>query len=411
MGCCDAQPGLMPLEQALQQMFDAIERLPAIEQVAIESAQERVLAEAQCSPLNVPPHDNSAMDGYAVIAADLANTNTLQLVGKSFAGHPYHGELQPGECVRIMTGATIPKGADAVVMQENTSVDGNSIQFLKVPKVAENIRHAGEDIAQGDAILAKGRQLRPSDIGLLASIGKQQVAVYRRLRVGLLSTGDELMMPGEPLSYGDIYESNSFTIAAMLQKLGMEVVNIGVIPDNPEYIATAFDQAMAMVDVIVTSGGVSVGEADFVKPILDQRGEITFWKLAIKPGKPFTFGRLGDCFFLGLPGNPVSAQVTMHQLGVPFLTQLSGSRWQPRLRLQATVQQGINKKPGRRDFQRGVLSHDAEGNLQVSRTGSQSSGVLTSMSSANCYIILPEESAGVAAGERVTVEPFDQALI
>lgn len=411
MGCCDAQPGLISLEDALQKMFRAIEQLPTVESVAIEHAVGRVLAEEQCSAMDVPPHDNSAMDGYAVIADDVSEGAALQLVGRSFAGHPFTDEMQPGECVRIMTGATIPRGANAVVMQENTSADAEAVQFHQVPKVGENIRRAGEDIAKQARVLKKGRKLRPSDIGLLASIGKQQVAVYKKLRVGLLSTGDELMMPGEPLSYGDIYESNSYTLGAMLQKLGMDVVNIGVIPDNPEYIRTAFDQAMQMVDVIITSGGVSVGEADFVKPILDELGEIKFWKLAIKPGKPFTFGKLGRSFFLGLPGNPVSAQVTFHQLGLPFITKLGGCEWQPRLKLQAKTLSRFKKKPGRRDFQRGVLSQDELGNLVVEKTGSQSSGVLTSMSGANCYIILPEDNAGVEAGEMVTVEPFDQALI
>lgn len=411
MECCDTQPGLMSLEAALQKMFDAIDQLPAVESIEIDQAVGRILAEPQAAPLNVPPHDNSAMDGYAVIAADLAQGGSLKQVGKSFAGRPFHAEMGQGECVRIMTGATIPKGADAVVMQENTSAEGDTIHFTKPPKQGENIRRAGEDIGVGEVILERGRQLRAADVGLLASIGKQHVPVYKRLRIGLLSTGDELMQPGEPLSYGDIYESNSYTIGGMLQKLGMDVVNIGVIPDNPEYIRTAFDQAMAMADVIVTSGGVSVGEADFVKPILDELGEIRFWKLAIKPGKPFTFGKLGKSFFLGLPGNPVSSQVTFHQLGLPFLQQLGGGQWQPRLKLQAITQDGFKKKPGRRDFQRGVLSHDENGQLVVCKTGSQSSGVLTSMSLANCYIILPEESAGVEAGGLVTVEPFDQALL
>ena len=410
MGCCDTQSGLLPLEDALQKMVEAIEQVPASEQVAIEHAVGRVLAEPQQATLNVPPHDNSAMDGYAVVTDGLAQDGMLTLVGKSFAGHPFSGRLNAGECVRIMTGAAIPNGADAVVMQEHTTANEHSIQFHRVPSVGENIRRTGDDITAGDVILPQGRQLRAADIGLLASIGKQDVPVYKKLRIGLLSTGDELMMPGEPLSFGDIYESNSFTLGAMLHKLDMEVVNLGVIPDNPEYIRTAFDQAMAMVDVIITSGGVSVGEADFVKPILEQLGEIRFWKLAIKPGKPFTFGKLGNTFFLGLPGNPVSAQVTFHQLGLPFLQQLGGGQWQPRLTLQATAADAFKKKPGRRDFQRGVLSQDAQGQLVVHKTGTQSSGVLTSMAHANCYIILPEASSGVDAGEPVTVEPFDHAL-
>jgi molybdopterin molybdotransferase len=405
MDCCDTD-GLMSIERAMDQLLGAVRTVKETQTVALAACLGRVLAANVQSTLNVPPHDNSAMDGYALRAADLTTTDVLQQVGQSFAGHPFDGQISAGQCARIMTGATIPAGADAVVMQERAQVDGDSIGFSVKPAVGDSIRRCGEDIAVNDVVLQQGRKLTAADIGLLASLGCAQVTVYRQVKVALFSTGDELKTPGQPLNYGDIYESNRFTVAAMLVRLGVEVIDFGIIPDDKDAIRDVFQQANAQADVVVSSGGVSVGDADYTKDILAELGEIGFWKLAIKPGKPFAFGQLSDSHFIGLPGNPVSAMVTFHQLAIPALRQVMGqtSLLQPRFKAKLTAR--LHKRPGRTDYQRGIFSVE-NGQAQVSTTGAQGSGILTSMSLANCYIIVAREQGTVEAGELVDVELFD----
>lgn len=402
--------GLLPLSDALQGMLEQLACCCDSEQQPLPEALGRVLASDIASPLAVPPFDNSAMDGYAVRLADLASGTPLIMAGKAFAGQPYQGEWPAGHCVRIMTGAPVPAGTDAVVMQEETQADGDRITFLAQPEPGQNIRRAGSDIGKGACVLPAGTRLTPREMPLLASLGVATVAVRRPLKVAIFSTGDELKPVGTPLAHGDIYDSNRYGVRAMLARLGCDCLDLGIIPDDPAQLRAAFIRADEEADVLITTGGVSVGEADFTKQLLDELGEIGFWKLAIKPGKPFAFGRLPRAWFFGLPGNPVSAMVTFDQLVQPALAKLAGQRFERPLQLQAVTTEQLKKSPGRLDFQRGILSQGPNG-LEVRSTGSQDSAVFSSLSRANCYIILERERGRVAVGETVTVEPFGGLLL
>ncbi|MGL5130695.1 MAG: molybdopterin molybdotransferase MoeA [Aeromonas popoffii] len=402
--------GLLPLSDALQGMLDQLACCCDTEQVPLPHALGRVLAADIASPLSVPPFDNAAMDGYAVRLADLATGTPLIMAGKAFAGQPYQGEWPAGHCVRIMTGAPVPEGTDAVVMQEETRADGDKIAFLVPPIPGQNIRRRGEDIREGASVLSSGTRLTPRELPLLASLGIATMPVRRPLRVAIFSTGDELKPVGTPLAHGDIYDSNRYGVKAMLARLGCECLDLGIIPDDPAQLRAAFQQADREADALITTGGVSVGEADFTKQLLEELGEIGFWKLAIKPGKPFAFGRLHNAWFFGLPGNPVSAMVTFDQLVQPALAKLAGQQFERPLQLQAIASEPLKKAPGRLDFQRGILRLGPDG-LEVRSTGSQDSAVFSSLSRANCYIILERERGRVAAGETVTVEPFGGLLL
>ena len=409
--CCSA-PGLMPLETGLNTLRQEISPVTETEFVELNSCCGRVLATDVVSPINVPSHNNSAMDGYALRLADLAESSCLPLAGQSLAGHPFSGELPTGHCIRIMTGASIPAGADTVVMQEQTEAADAGILFNKSPGITgSNIRLAGEDIKEGCQVFTKGHRIRPQDVGLLASLGVPKLSVFRRVRVAVFSTGDELKLPGETLGTGDIYDSNRFSVRAMLERLGAEVIDMGRIPDDMEQLRQAFNTADASADAVITSGGVSVGDADFVKDILNELGETSFWKLAIKPGKPFAFGTLPDSYFFGLPGNPVSATVTFQQLAAPALLHMMGATPQKPIQIKAVCNTRLKKSPGRRDFQRGILTTNDSGQPEVVSTGSQGSGILRSMSMANCYIVLPEAQGTIEAGETVTVELFDPLFL
>ncbi|HEH9401202.1 TPA: molybdopterin molybdotransferase MoeA [Aeromonas sobria] len=402
--------GLLPLSDALQGMLEQLACCCDSEQLPLPEALGRVLASDIASPLAVPPFDNSAMDGYAVRLADLATDTPLIMAGKAFAGQPYQGEWPAGHCVRIMTGAPVPAGTDAVVMQEETQADGDRITFLCEPTIGQNIRLAGSDIDKGACVLPAGTRLTPREMPLLASLGVATVAVRRPLKVAIFSTGDELKPVGTPLAHGDIYDSNRYGVRAMLARMGCDCLDLGIIPDDPAQLRAAFIRADKEADVLITTGGVSVGEADFTKQLLDELGEIGFWKLAIKPGKPFAFGRLPRAWFFGLPGNPVSAMVTFDQLVQPALAKLAGQQFVRPLQLQAIAAEPLKKSPGRLDFQRGMLSQGPNG-LEVHSTGSQDSAVFSSLSRANCYIVLERERGRVAAGETVTVEPFGGLLL
>ncbi|KRV70257.1 molybdopterin molybdenumtransferase [Aeromonas veronii] len=402
--------GLLPLSDALQGMLEQLACCCDSKQLPLPEALGRVLACDIASPLAVPPFDNSAMDGYAVRLSDLTAGTPLIMAGKAFAGQPYQGEWPVGHCVRIMTGAPVPEGTDAVVMQEETQADGDRITFLTQPEPGQNIRRAGSDIGKGACVLQAGTRLTPREMPLLASLGIATVPVRRPLKVAIFSTGDELKPVGTPLAHGDIYDSNRYGVRAMLARLGCDCLDLGIIPDDPAQLRAAFIHADEEADVLITTGGVSVGEADFTKQLLDELGEIGFWKLAIKPGKPFAFGRLPRAWFFGLPGNPVSAMVTFDQLVQPALAKLAGQRFERPLQLQAVTTEQLKKSPGRLDFQRGILSQGPNG-LEVRSTGSQDSAVFSSLSRANCYIVLERERGRVAAGETVTVEPFGGLLL
>ncbi|MBA6335963.1 molybdopterin molybdotransferase MoeA [Colwellia sp. BRX8-7] len=407
--CCSA-PGLLPFEQAMEKMLSAITPIDKTESVSLALGLNRVLARNISSPLNVPPHHNSAMDGYAFKWASLQTTDTLTMIGRSMAGAPFQGECKIGECIRIMTGAKLPSCCDTVEMQENCQAKDTGITFLENREFNDNIRFTGEDIAIDQSVFSRGKKLSAIDIGVLASLGVPTVEVYRKITVAVLATGDELKSPGEVLNDGDIYESNSHALIAMLTKLNVTVINFGIIADDEQAIRTAFEQADQQADVVISSGGVSVGDADYTKLILEQLGEIGFWKIAMKPGKPFAFGKLPNSYFFGLPGNPVSALVTAHQLAVPALLKLQHAQAKklPLLKVKTATQ--LNKRAGRMDFQRAILSTNHQGEMIVTSTGSQGSGILTSMSTANCYIVLPANQGNVPANEMVNVQLFDDVI-
>ena len=406
----DYDPNSMSVEKAREHIRAFLSPVTAVERLNIRAALGRVLAEDVISPVNVPQHDNSAMDGYAVRFADLnADAEaTLKIIGSAFAGKPYEGMLGPGQAVRIMTGAVIPSGADSVVQQERAKASGDQVSVMPLPKKGTNTRNAGEDLRAGEPALRRGQPVRPAEIGMMASLGIGEVAVYRKLRVAFFSTGDELVAIGQPLGPGQIYDSNRYTIYGLLTRLGCEVLDMGVIRDTPEEVERAFKEAAQAADVVITSGGVSVGEADYVKQILERLGEVLFWKIAMKPGRPLAYGRVGNAHFFGLPGNPVAVMVTFYQFVRDALLHLQGQTSSTPLPTQKIIcSSPIKKAPGRTEFQRGILSRDANGQWSVRTTGDQGSGILSSMSQANCFIILPTDQGNVPAGTVVDVQLLD----
>ncbi len=396
-------------DEALRRLLAAVSPVEGIEKVPLRASLDRVLAEDVISTVNVPAHTNSAMDGYAVRGDDLPAQGTVELrvVGSSFAGQPYPAAVKSGECVRIMTGAVMPEGTDTVVIQERVERREDMIRVGSGHKAGDNVRAAGEDIAAGHTVLKAGRRLTPADLGLLASLGIGTVPVRRRLRVAFLSTGDELKPIGEELAPGEIHDSNRYTLHAMLTRMGAEVTDLGIVRDDRAATLSAFERAAQGHDAVISSGGVSVGEADYVKETLQALGQVQFWKVAMKPGRPLTFGRIGDAMFFGLPGNPVSVMVTFYQFVQPTLRKMMGETPRKPLLLKAVTRSRLRKKPGRMEFQRAILECDENGKLTVSKTGMQGSGILTSMSQANCFIILPMDSGAVEPGTLVDVQPFD----
>ncbi|GIU39247.1 molybdopterin molybdotransferase MoeA [Shewanella colwelliana] len=405
-----SQPSLMHPDEAIIKLLDQVMPLDDSEMVQLPYALGRVLAEDLASSIDLPPFNNSAMDGYAFRFEDLANNEPLILIGQSFAGHPFEGEAKPNTCVRIMTGAPVPVGYDTVQMQEKVIANEELISIEAPKAVGANIRYRGEEVKTGGKVLSSGTQIGAAEMGVLATIGTSQVRVSRQVKVAFFSTGDELRPVGSELAPGQIYDSNRYSIQGLLSRANVEWIDLGVIEDDPEAIRNAFRTAAARADMVLTSGGVSVGDADYTKQVLDEEGEITFWKLAIKPGKPFAFGRLGDAVFCGLPGNPVSSMVTFYKLVWPLINKMQGLPQAKPLQMQAQLKGCVRKHPGRVEYQRGILSHDEQGQAQVCITGGQGSGMLTSMSLANCFVILSQEQGDVADGSLVTVEPFNSVL-
>ncbi len=403
--------GLISLEDAQQKMLQQLTPISDSLNVSLFEAAGRITAKPINSPLDVPSFDNSAMDGYAVRLADSAADRVLPVAGKAFAGAPFNGEWPAGSVIRIMTGAPIPAGCDAVVMQEQTEQRDGGIVITAPLQEGQNIRRIGEDIQAGKQVLDAGVRLGAAELPLLASLGIAEVSVLRKLRVAIFSTGDELQAVGQPLAAGQIYDTNRFTVALMLNKLGCEVIDLGVIADDQAALRTAFTEADRQADVVISTGGVSVGEADFTRAMLEELGAITFWKLAIKPGKPFAFGRLANSWFCGLPGNPVSAAVTFYQLVQPLLATLTGqtTRIMP-LRQRARATQRLKKSPGRLDFQRAIFSRGDDGELEVRSTGAQGSHVFSSFALANCFVVLQRDRGDVEPGEWVEIEAFNSLL-
>jgi molybdopterin molybdotransferase len=411
-------PDALPVAQAQQIIRNFVLPLHAVEKVAIRSALDRVLATDIISPINVPAHDNSAMDGFAFSGSELSGDAPLSLkvVGTSYAGRAYDGPVGKGECVRIMTGAVMPEGCDTVVPQEFTSQSDTASVMLppNVVRVGDNRRLAGEDLAAGQPALAKGKILRPADLGLLASLGVAEVPVQRRLRVAFFSTGDELRSIGEPLDEGCVYDSNRYTLYGMLKRLGCDIIDMGVVADDPAALEAAFRSACENADAIITSGGVSVGAADYTKQMMAQLGDVTFWKIGMRPGRPMAFGKIHSAghsaYLFGLPGNPVAVMVTFYFFAREALLHMMGAQVPP-LPLFAVRSQGtIRKKPGRTEYQRGILSVAADGSREVRITGAQGSGILRSMSEANCMVVLGHEQGTVQAGDMVEVLPFEALL-
>lgn len=403
--------GLISLEDAQQKMLQQLTPISDSLSVSLFEAAGRITAKPINSPLDVPSFDNSAMDGYAVRLTDIAADAVLPVAGKAFAGAPFNGEWPVGSTIRIMTGAPIPAGCEAVVMQEQTEQRDGGIVLTAPVHNGQNIRRIGEDIQAGKQVLDAGVRLGAAELPLLASLGIADVSVLRKLRVAIFSTGDELQAVGKPLAEGQIYDTNRFTVALMLNKLGCEVIDLGVIADDQAALRNAFTEADRQADVVISTGGVSVGEADFTRSMLEELGAITFWKLAIKPGKPFAFGRLANSWFCGLPGNPVSAAVTFYQLVQPLLATLTGqtTRIMP-LRQRARATERLKKAPGRLDFQRAIVSRGDDGELEVRSTGAQGSHVFSSFALANCFVVLERDRGTVEPGEWVEIEAFNTLL-
>lgn len=409
---CD-EPGhghrSLRLDDARARILATFEPVTGVETVSLHAALGRVLAEPVRSAVDVPSHTNSAMDGYAMSGSELPRegTRSLRIVGTSWAGRPFGGIVGPGECVRVMTGASLPAGTDTVIMQEHVRPEGDTVVVAPGHKAGQHRRQAGEDIRAGQIAVAAGARLQPAHLGLIASVGVDRVAVRRRPRVAIFSTGDELRSAGEPLHEGQIYDSNRHSLHGMVMRLGLEAIDLGIVRDRREDIEHAVVDAAARADAIVASGGVSVGEADYVVETLQRLGRVDFWKVAMKPGKPITFGRVGPALFFGLPGNPVSVMTTFYQVVQPALAKLAGvTREDPPILLAATCQSRIRKRAGRVEFQRGILERGADGGYVVRPTSHQGAGVLRSMVEANCFIVLPIDQEEVLPGAIVSVQPF-----
>ncbi len=403
----------LSVEAARQRISGDIQPISAIESVSLRSALGRVLAAPIISPFNLPNHDNSAMDGYAFRSEDVEPTPPppLRIIGTAAAGTPYLGHIEPGTCIRIMTGAVLPSGADCVVEQERVAIHDNHITFSAPVKSGMNCRRAGEDLQAGQTALATGKLITPADLGLIASLGQTEVRVFRKLRVAFFSTGNELTPVGAALEPGQIYDSNRYTLYGMLLQLGVDLLDLGIVRDDPALLESTLQSAAANADVIITSGGVSVGEADHMKALLKKLGRIGFWKLAMKPGRPLAYGRIQQAHYFGLPGNPVAVMVTFYQFVREALQRLMGQATPPLIPLLlAECTAELRKRPGRTEFQRGTLQLTSDGTWKVQPFHSQGSGILRSMADANCFIVLPEAQANVPAGSPVQVQPFHGIL-
>ncbi|HYT15944.1 MAG TPA: gephyrin-like molybdotransferase Glp [Burkholderiales bacterium] len=408
----DYDPDALTVAKANEVIRSFVRPVSGVEKLPVRAALGRVLARNIISLINVPSHDNSAMDGYAVRSADLPQTEavTLAEIGAAFAGKEFAGKVGPGQCVRLMTGAVMPEGTDTVVIQEAVTADGERITIPPGQEPGQNRRLAGEDLQRGKSALRAGTLLRPAELGLIASLGIGEVSVRRKLKVAFFSTGDELVSVGKRLKTGEVYDSNRYTLWGMLTRLGCEAIDMGVVRDDSKKLEAALRKAAASADAVVTSGGVSVGEADFTKQMMAKLGEVVFWKIAMRPGRPMAFGRIRgrrrSAYLFGLPGNPVAVMVTFYHFVRGALLTMMGRNDIELPLLRARSGTAMRKKPGRTEYQRGVLELK-NGEWTVRVTGAQGSGILRSMSEANCFVVLGHEQGGVKAGDPVDVMLMD----
>lgn len=417
-GMEDYDPNSMSVANARYFIKQFLSPVNETEVLPLHLSLGRVLATDILSPANVPNYNNSAMDGYAFHADDIkqGEATLLRVVGTILAGKRFTGNINRNECVRIMTGAMMPAGTDTVIMQEKISIDADHITFTEAPKRAANVRYAGEDLQTGQVVLAAGHLMRPADLGLIASLGIGEVAVYRKLKVAFFSTGDELASIGQTLKTGQVYDSNRYTLYGMLNRLDIEVIDMGAIADDPKLLENTLLAAAEQADVIITSGGVSVGEADYMKLLLTKHGQVMFWKIAMKPGKPLAYGKIQasntrSAHYFGLPGNPVAVMVTFYQFVREALLILMGQPNPPALPLfKVECTKAIRKLTGRTEFQRGLLFADGDGGWKVTPTGAQGSAILSSMSLANCFIVLDETVGNLDAGAMVNVQVLDGVI-
>lgn len=403
----DYDPNAMSVAKAKLFIQAHLSPLTACEQVPIKDSLGRVLAQAVLSPAQVPNYDNSAMDGYAFNSLDIAaeGQTTLSLIGTAFAGKGFDQPVQRGQCVRIMTGAMMPSGTDSVVVQEKVSLTGNSVSFPKPASSKMNVRYAGEDLSLGQTVLPAGHLMQAADLGLLASLGIAQINVYRKLKVAFFSTGDELAGIGQPLKIGQVYDSNRYTLYGMLSRLGVDIIDLGAIADDPDLLEKTLLAASQQADAVITSGGVSVGEADHMKTLLSKHGQVLFWKINMKPGRPLAYGKIGQAHYFGLPGNPVAVMVTFYQfVRLALLTLMGQTPVPPLPTFNVVCTEPIKKQTGRCEFQRGLLSMNQNGWWEVKPTGKQGSAILSSMSKANCFIVLDEQTGNLDAGSTVAVQ-------
>ena len=404
--CAQEKKQLSSIKDALASIASAIESVTETESVTLKNALGRVLAVPIYSAINSPFDRNSAMDGYAFSSTDLIPEQviTLTQVGISWAGQPYQGPLKAGQCIRIFTGAVMPPEADSIVMQEQVQVKASSITLPAHTKGQEHVRDVGEDIKQGALVCAAFKKISAIDLGLLASVGIDSLVVKRKVKIAFFSTGNELTALGQALESGKIYDSNRYLLTGLLTDACYQVTDLGVIADDPQQLEDCIVAAAKNHDLIISTGGASVGEADYIKEVLARCGKVDFWKIAIKPGKPLAFGKIKDCHFFGLPGNPVAVVVTFQHIVAPALEQLSGVPMSQPLQVLAKCTTALKKAPGRQEYQRGILSQDDNGELLVAALPQQGSNILKAASLANCYIVLPIECSGLQAGETVRIE-------
>ncbi|MEW4341426.1 bifunctional molybdopterin-guanine dinucleotide biosynthesis adaptor protein MobB/molybdopterin molybdotransferase MoeA [Vibrio diabolicus] len=405
--CCDTlSPAFLSVVQGQEKILSLVNTVSEIEACKIENAYGRILAEHIISPVNVPQYTNSAMDGYAIRSDDIER-DSYQVVAEVMAGHAYDQPLQVGQAVKIMTGAPTPLNGDTVVMREQASQEGDKVTFNGANiKAGQNVRQAGEDLAIGSDVFTAGTRLASPEMGMIASLGFGEANVFRKLKVAVFSTGDEVQAPGTEQKANSIYDSNRFTIMGMLEKLGCEILDFGILEDNEQLMIEALENASAQADVVMTSGGVSVGDADYIKLALDKLGQIDFWRINMRPGRPLAFGQINNKPFFGLPGNPVAVMVSFINFVEPALRKMQGEQgWKP-LKVNAIATENLRSRQGRTEFSRGIYELDDTGRLTVRTTGKQGSGILRSMSEANCLIEISPAIDTVKAGESVTIIPL-----